>query len=360
MASSFGNHLKITIFGQSHSEAIGVTVEGLPVGERVDTEILQAFLARRAPGGNLSTSRKEPDVPEILCGIHNGVTCGTPLTAIIRNTNTRSADYTAMADLPRPGHADYPAEIKYGGWQDKAGGGHFSGRLTAPLCIAGGIAAQILARRGVMIGAHIAEIDGVQDDRFDPVDADAAVFSALSEKTFPTLSDTAGEEMQARILAAKAAGDSVGGIIECAATGLPAGLGDPMFDGMENRIAGLVFGIPAVKGLEFGSGFDAARMHGSEHNDPYIASPEGIRTLTNHHGGILGGITSGMPLIFRAAIKPTPSIAMEQDTVSLSRHEAAKLRVVGRHDPCIVPRAVPCMEAALAIAVLDAWGEADL
>ena len=360
MASSFGNHLKITIFGQSHSEAIGVTVEGLPVGEHVDTGVLQAFLARRAPGGNLATSRKEPDLPEILCGLHNGVTCGTPLTAIIRNTNTRSADYAPMADLPRPGHADYPAEIKFGGWQDKAGGGHFSGRLTAPLCIAGGIAAQILARRGVVIGAHIAEIDGVRDDRFDPVNVEPDMLSALAKKAFPTLSDGAGEEMQARILAAKAAGDSVGGIVECAAAGLPAGLGDPMFDGMENRIAGLVFGIPAVKGLEFGSGFDAARMHGSENNDPYITTPDGIRTSTNNHGGILGGITSGMPIVFRAAVKPTPSIAVEQDTVSLSRREAAKLRVVGRHDPCIVPRAVPCMEAALAIAVLDAWCEADL
>ena len=357
MSSTYGERLRITIFGQSHSAAIGVTMEGIPAGTIIDMDRLQAFLDRRAPGNSpTATSRKEPDRPEFLSGLVGNVTCGTPLTAIIRNTNTRSADYAQLQDHPRPGHADYTAQIRYGGHQDVAGGGHFSGRLTAPLCIAGGICLQILEQMGITVGAHIQSIETVEDARLDPVDLSAAELKALTRKPFPVIRDAVAADMEAAILTAKVQGDSVGGIIECAAVGLPAGWGDPMFGGMENRIAQIVFGIPAIRGLEFGTGFAAAGMRGSVHNDPYYTHVTGeVRTKTNHHGGILGGITSGMPLIFRAAVKPTPSIAMEQDSVSLSRGEDQKLIIHGRHDPCIVPRAVPVMEAAAAAAIYDAY-----
>ena len=360
MSSTFDGNIRLSIFGQSHSGGIGCVIDGLPSGERIDMEKLQAFLSRRAPGGNAwSTPRKEADQPEFLSGLVDDTTCGAPISALIRNTNTRSQDYANLADIPRPGHADYTAHIRYGGHQDVAGGGHFSGRLTAPLCIAGGICKQILERMGVTIGAHIASIAGVQDAAFDPVSVDAQALASAAGKPFPVLSDAAGAEMQAAIQSAREDNDSVGGVIECAAIGIPAGIGDPMFDGMENRIARIVFAIPAVKGIEFGLGFAAASLRGSENNDPYRMDGENVRTRTNNAGGILGGITSGMPVIFRAAIKPTPSIAREQESISLSRKENAILAVRGRHDPCIVPRAVPVMEAAMAIAILDAILEKD-
>ena len=360
MSSTLASNLRISIFGQSHSGGIGCVIDGLPAGEKIDIEALQAFLARRAPGTNAwSTPRKEADMPEVLSGLADGATCGAPLSAIIRNTNTRSGDYAQLRDIPRPGHADYTAHIRYGGHQDVAGGGHFSGRLTAPLCIAGGICKQILERRGISIGAHLYSIGCVQDAAYDPVNLDSETLACAAKKSFPALDDAAAEKMQAEILAAKEDGDSIGGIIECAAIGLPAGIGDPMFDGMENRIARIVFAIPAVKGVEFGAGFEAARMRGSENNDPYFMDGGSVRTRSNNCGGILGGITSGMPLIFRAAIKPTPSIARDQHSISLSRGEDAVLAVRGRHDPCIAPRAVPVMEAALAIAILDAILEKD-
>ena len=347
MSSTYGENLHLTIFGQSHSPAIGVTVEGIPAGEKVDLDELQRFLSRRAPGKNAwSTPRKEADAPEILSGLVNGYTCGAPLTAIIRNTNTRSQDYANLAVTPRPGHADYTAEVKYGGYQDRAGGGHFSGRLTAPLCIAGGICLQLLAREGITIISRVAAIGGVRDE--------GELTASTAEKAFPTVSDSAGEAMRFAIAAARAEGDSLGGVIECAVLGLPAGLGDPMFDGMENRIAAAVFGVPAVKGIEFGAGFAAAGLRGSENNDAFSVENGRIITESNHCGGILGGITDGMPLVFRAAVKPTPSIARPQQSVNLTTGEIVPLTVTGRHDPCIVPRAVPCVEAAAAIAVLDA------
>lgn len=356
MSSTYGERFRFTIFGQSHSPAIGVTVEGIPAGTAIDLDRLQAFLARRAPGNSpTATARKEPDAPKFVSGLVGNVTCGAPLTAIIENTNTISKDYSNLRDCPRPGHADYPAQVKFGGAQDVAGGGHFSGRLTAPLCIAGGICLQLLEQMGITVAAHIQSIEAVQDGRFDPVGVDAAQLKALLAKPFPVLRDGAAGEMTAAILRAKSEQDSVGGVIECAAVGLPAGWGDPMFGGMENRIAQIVFGIPAVRGLEFGTGFPAAAMRGSGHNDPYEMDGDGVRTRTNHHGGILGGITTGMPLIFRAAFKPTPSISQPQDSVSLSRRENAKLEIHGRHDPCIVPRAVPVVEAAAAAAIYDAW-----
>lgn len=350
MSSMYGDNLKLSVFGQSHAAAIGMTLDGIPAGLPVDMAALQAFLARRAPGQNgFSTTRKEADTPEFLCGISDGFTCGAPVTAIIRNTNTRSGDYDNLRDCPRPGHADYTAQIKYGGYQDAAGGGHFSGRLTAPICIAGGLCIQWLAERGIRVGAHIASIAGISDAPFDMINPQMDAVG----KEFPVLDPEAGRKMGSAILEAKSAGDSVGGVIECAVTGLPAGLGDPMFDGVENRIASIVFGIPAVKGLEFGLGFGLSAMRGSLSNDPFMISNGEVRTATNNCGGILGGITNGMPLIFRAAIKPTPSIAMEQRSVSLSRKEEQALIVKGRHDPCIVPRAVPVIEAAAAIAVMD-------
>ena len=328
MSNSFGNRYRFTIWGQSHAPAIGVTIEGLPAGFRPDLEKLSDFLARRAPGkGEFSTPRKEADAPEFLAGLVDGITCGAPVTAVIHNTNTRSGDYENLRRIPRPGHADYAAYRKYGDSRDVAGGGQFSGRLTAPLCIAGGLALQLLEQEGISIRASIASIGG----ETDPL--------AMNE----------------RMAAAKAAGDSVGGVIECICEGVPAGLGEPMFGGMENRISQAVFGIPAVKGIEFGAGFSAAAMNGSENNDPFYYDENGaIRTRGNNHGGILGGITSGMPITFRAAIKPTPSIALEQDSVDLTTGQNTRLTVTGRHDPCIVPRAVPCMEAAAAAAILDA------
>lgn len=345
--SQYGEHLHLTIFGQSHAPAIGMTLEGLPAGEAIDMEALQGFLNRRAPGQNeWSTPRKEADVPEFLSGLVGNVTCGTPLTAIIRNTNTRSGDYAGLSVVPRPGHADFTAAVKYGGHADFAGGGAFSGRLTAPLCIAGGICLQLLRRQGITVISRIAAIGGVTDT--------APLTASTAGKPFPVVEDAAGEAIRAAIAAAKAEGDSVGGIIECAVLGLPVGLGGPLFDGMEGKIASIIFGIPAVKGIEFGAGFAAAALRGSENNDAFTVENGTVKTVTNHCGGILGGITNGMPLTFRTAFKPTPSIAKEQQSVNLTSLTPETLRVQGRHDPCIVPRAVPCVEAAAAVAVYDA------
>ncbi len=328
MSNSFGERYRFTIFGQSHAPAIGVTIEGLPTGFAPDMDKLAAFMARRAPGqGPYTTTRKEADAPEFVSGLVDGHTCGAPVTAIIRNTNARSQDYEDLRHVPRPGHADFAAAVKYGPDRDVAGGGQFSGRLTAPLCIAGALALQLLEEAGVSVSARIVSIGG----------------------------QTEPEAMDQALADAKAAGDSVGGVIECLCRGVLPGLGEPMFGGMENRIAQAVFAIPAVKGIEFGAGFAAAGMRGSENNDPFYFDDLGVvRTRTNHHGGILGGITSGMPILFRAAFKPTPSIGLEQDSVDLTRHENVKLTVRGRHDPCIVLRAVPCVEAAAAVAIYDA------
>ncbi|MBQ3192097.1 MAG: chorismate synthase [Oscillospiraceae bacterium] len=351
MSSTYGESLKLTIFGQSHGSAIGMTLDGIPAGLGVDLEKLRAFLNRRAPGQNdWSTPRKEEDRPEFLSGIVDGFTCGAPIAAMIRNKNTRSGDYANLKDSPRPGHADYTAQIKYGGFQDAAGGGHFSGRLTAPVCIAGGLCKQWLEELGIVITARIVSIGGEWDETvLDPVNPDLSGICA----DFPVLCAEAGERMRRTIALAKAEGDSVGGIIECCITGLPAGLGEPMFGGVESRIAQIVYGIPAVKGVEFGAGFACAHMRGSRNNDEFTVQNSLVRTLTNHAGGILGGITNAMPVIFRAAIKPTPSISRPQQSISLEMNQNRQLTVQGRHDPCIVPRAVPVMEAAAAIAVYD-------
>ncbi len=351
MSSTYGEHLKLSIFGQSHGKAIGMTLDGIPAGLPVDEEKLQAFLNRRAPGQNgWSTPRKEADRPEFLAGIVDGCTCGAPIAAIIPNTNTRSGDYAELKDVPRPGHADYTAQIKYGGFQDAAGGGHFSGRLTAPLCIAGGLCKQWLESMGIRIFAHIQSIGSVEDFWSDDI---LALMHGPNSTDFPVIDPAKGTQMQALIEEYRKKGDSIGGIIQCIAIGLPAGLGEPMFGGVESKIAQIVYGIPAVKGLEFGLGFRAADWQGSANNDPFAVRDGKIVTTSNYCGGILGGITTGAPLIFRVAIKPTPSIAKPQKSVSLSRMEEVTLEVKGRHDPCIVPRAVPVVEAAAAIAVYD-------
>ena len=327
MGSCYGQNFRIAIFGESHAAAIGVEIEGVPAGTKIDLDALQAFLERRAPGrDSLSTARREADVPEFLCGVKNGVVTGAPIAAIIRNSDTRSKDYGNIANVPRPGHADYPAEVKFGGHQDRAGGGHFSGRLTAPLCVAGGIAIQLLERAGVSVHARAIRIGGETDP----------------------------EKMKETIASARAEGDSVGGVVEAEIRGMPVGVGDPMFGGLENRIAQAVFGIPAVKGIEFGEGFAAAELKGSENNDPYGIVDGRVTPLSNHAGGILGGLSTGAPIVFRVAFKPTPSIGKEQDSVDFSTKQAVKLVVKGRHDPCVVLRAVPCVEAAAAIAVYDA------
>lgn len=351
MSSTYGDSLKLSIFGQSHGAAIGMTLDGVPAGLPVDMERLQAFLDRRAPGQNdWSTPRKEGDKPEFLAGLLDGRTCGAPIAAVIHNSNTRSKDYSNLHDCPRPGHADFTAQVKYDGYQDVAGGGHFSGRLTAALCIAGGLCKQWLEEMGVRIGAHIVDIAGVKDTPFDPLAPQLDKVGDL----FPVLDAEAGAWMRDAIYRAKTDGDSVGGIVECAVTGLPVGVGEPMFGGMEGRIAQIVYGVPAVKGVEFGAGFGVAKLRGSENNDGYGIRDGEVVTLTNNAGGILGGITNGQPLIFRAAIKPTPSIFAQQHSISIERMEETVLQIKGRHDPCIVPRAVPVIEAAAAVAVYDA------
>ena len=353
MSSEFGKTLKISVFGQSHGKAIGVNIDGLPAGEAIDLDELNAFLDRRKPGKSpLSTARKETDTPVFLSGLEDGVTCGFPMCVMITNSDQHSSDYSELADKPRPSHADYTAHIKWGGHADMRGGGHFSGRLTAPLCVAGGIAKQILARRGVYVGAHLAAV-GTEDDAPFPLRPTKELFDAVAAKPFAVLDDGAGERMQALILEARQNLDSVGGIIECAAIGLPAGLGDPMFDGIENRLAAALFGIPAVKGVEFGLGFGSARLHGSENNDPFAVEDSKIVTTANRAGGILGGITTGMPVTLRVAVKPTPSISRPQQTVSLSAMEDTELVIRGRHDPCIAHRAVPVVEAVTATVILD-------
>lgn len=357
MASVYGNALRLSIFGQSHSPAIGCSIDGLPAGIAVDLDRLQAFLDRRAPGrSSTSTARREADAPEFIAGITDGHTNGAPVAAIIRNGNTRSRDYDELRRKPRPGHADWPADVKYRGYQDVAGGGHFSGRLTAPLCVAGGIALQALEARGIRIAAHIASLgpEPICDTPLDPMKPNRVQLDAILANPLPCVSASAATRMRACILDAKNDLDSVGGIVECVAYGVPAGLGDPMFDGIENRIAKIAFGIPAVKGVEFGAGMAAARLRGSQNNDPYRMDGDAVRPQTNHAGGILGGITTGMPVVWRMAVKPTPSIGRHQQSVDLEARSNAELVVHGRHDPCIVPRAVPVAEAACGLALLDA------
>ena len=349
MSNTLGNKIRCTVFGQSHSPAIGCVIEGIPEGLCPDMDKLVRFMSRRAPGqGAHTTQRREEDIPRVLSGLVDGVTCGAPICAIIENKDARSKDYSEIACKPRPGHADYTAFVKYDGNNDIRGGGQFSGRMTAPLCFAGALCIQLLEEKGIRIAARACEIAGIADA---PLDTEK-IFT-VADKPFPTIDDAAGERMLAAIADAKADGDSVGGVIECVITGVEAGIGEPMFYGVENAISQAVFGIPAVKGIEFGCGFAAARMRGSEHNDPFIIKDGKVSCATNNAGGVLGGITNGMPIVFRAAFKPTPSISRPQRTVDLTTGEETTLEISGRHDPCIVPRAVPSVEAAAALAIFD-------
>ncbi len=348
---SFGTKFKLQIFGQSHSACMGATLDGLPSGLRVDEERLAAFMERRAPGREaFSTQRKETDRVEFVSGVLDGVTTGAPVCLLLRNEDTRSGDYDRLRFVPRPSHADYPAFVRFGKSRDHRGGGEFSGRLTAPLCAAGFLCMELLREKGVEIGAHISSIGVCEDDRFDPL---APALDAAKSKPFPTLNDEKGAQMQMLIREAQTQTDSVGGTIECGVTGVPAGAGDTSFGSLEGRISLAMFAIPAVKGVEFGSGFAGSRLRGTENNDPYTTDGEHVTTRANHAGGILGGLATGMPILFRVAFKPTASIGREQDSVSLPDLHAVRLQIVGRHDPCIVPRAVPVVEAAAAVALLD-------
>ena len=363
MKSTTGKNIKVTILGGSHEPAIGVDIEGLPAGTEIDMTELAAFLKRRAPGNSpFATKRKEPDIPIPVKGLHPAgnqimIATGDTVSLEIRNTDTRSSDYRSLRTVPRPGHADYTARLRYGDTLNMAGGGPFSARMTAPLCIAGGIALQILAGHGITIGAHIASIGSAHDTPFDPVATDPALLRSLDEQSMPVISENAKTQMEKEIRLAMEDSDSIGGTVEVCALNVPAGIGGAMYDGLESALAPVFFGIPAVKGVEFGAGFAASELRGSVNNDAFYYDGDTVKTKTNNHGGILGGITSGMPLIARLAFKPTPSIAKEQDSVDLDKKENTKLNVKGRHDPCVVVRAVPIVEAALALGILDCMME---
>lgn len=354
MGATWGKQLTLTIFGESHGQAIGVVIDGLPPGMLLDMAQIRREMARRAPGrDDFSTPRQEGDEVEILSGFFQGRTTGTPLCGMIRNQDHHSGDYARSKDLLRPGHADFTGFIKYQGFNDYRGGGHFSGRLTAPLVFAGALAKQYLNQLGITVAAYIRSIAQVMEAPLDPVQPDLELLLAVREKDFPALHPASAAAMQAAITQARNEKDSVGGVVETFVLQLPAGLGEPFFDSVESRLAHLLFAIPAVKGVEFGSGFATSGMCGSQANDPFYLNNGQVQTRTNHHGGILGGITSGMPLVFRTAFKPTPSISQMQNTVDRQTNQETTLEIVGRHDPCIVPRAVPVVEAATALVIMD-------
>ncbi|MBD8928891.1 MAG: chorismate synthase [Clostridiales bacterium] len=354
MSSVIGDKIKLSIFGESHGEAIGCVIDGLPAGIKIDMNAVYKDMQRRAPGKDkTATPRLEKDIPHILSGMLDNVTTGAPLAMVIENTNTKSGDYSNLMTVPRPGHSDYPAYVKYGGNNDIRGGGHFSGRLTAPLVFAGSVAKQILSQMGVTIGAHIKQIGSVCDAVSDLNKTDKSLLDTLSSSTFSLIDETKEQAMRDEIEKARLSLDSVGGIIECFAVGLPVGLGGNMFDTVEGKLASILFGVPAVKGVEFGLGFGFANKRASEVNDQYEIKNGRVATLSNNNGGVLGGMTDGAPLSVSVAIKPTPSIAKKQKSVNLQTMENAELEIHGRHDPCIVVRAVPVIECAVALGLLD-------
>lgn len=354
MSSVIGDKIKLSIFGESHGEAIGCVIDGLPAGIKIDMNAVYKDMQRRAPGKDkTATPRLEKDIPHILSGMLDNVTTGAPLAMVIENTNTKSGDYSNLMTVPRPSHSDYPAYVKYGGNNDIRGGGHFSGRLTAPLVFAGSVAKQILSQMGVTIGAHIKQIGSVCDAVSDLNKTDKALLDTLSSSTFSLIDETKEQAMRDEIEKARLSLDSVGGIIECFAVGLPVGLGGNMFDTVEGKLASILFGVPAVKGVEFGLGFGFADKRASEVNDQYEIKNGRVATLSNNNGGVLGGMTDGAPLSVSVAIKPTPSIAKKQKSVNLLTMENAELEIHGRHDPCIVVRAVPVIECAVALGLLD-------
>lgn len=354
MSGMWGSKIKLSIFGESHGNAIGITIDGLPAGFSIDMDKIMIEMARRAPGkSSLSTPRKESDIPEILSGYFEGKTTGTPLCAIIRNSNTKSKDYSKLKDVMRPGHADYTGAVRYKGFNDYRGGGHFSGRITAPLVFAGAICKQILEVKGIIVSAHINSIGKIKDCSFLESDISDELLNSFKEKELPLINTKLEDEMRQEILSARSSGDSIGGTIECAILGVSPGIGDPFFDSVESTLAHLMFSVPAVKGIEFGKGFDISKMRGSEANDEYYLENGNIKTKTNNNGGILGGITNGMPIIFNVAIKPTASIFKEQNTVNIATMEETTLCIEGRHDPCIVQRALPVIEAVAAIGITE-------
>lgn len=354
MSSVIGDKIKLSIFGESHGEAIGCVIDGLPAGIKIDMNAVYKDMQRRAPGKDkTATPRLEKDISHILSGMLDNVTTGAPLAMVIENTNTKSGDYSNLMTVPRPGHSDYPAYVKYGGNNDIRGGGHFSGRLTAPLVFAGSVAKQILSQMGVTIGAHIKQIGSVCDAVSDLNKTDKSLLDTLSSSTFSLIDETKEQAMRDEIEKARLSLDSLGGIIECFAVGLPVGLGGNMFDTVEGKLASILFGVPAVKGVEFGIGFGFADKRASEVNDQYEIKNGRVATLSNNNGGVLGGMTDGAPLSVSVAIKPTPSIAKKQKSVNLLTMENAELEIHGRHDPCIVVRAVPVIECAVAFGLLD-------
>lgn len=354
MSGMWGNKIKVSIFGESHGNAIGINIDGLPSGLEVNLEDIAYEMRRRAPGKSpLSTARSEDDIPEILSGYFNGKTTGTPLCAIIRNTNTRSKDYSLLKDVMRPGHADYSGNIRYNGFNDYRGGGHFSGRITAPLVFAGAVCKQILKEKGIIVAAHVKSIKNVKDKSFIDSTLDLNYLNSLKSFELPLIDKSIEENMRKEILEAKEDMDSVGGTIECGVFGISAGVGNPFFDSVESTLAHLLFSVPAVKGVEFGRGFELTSMRGSEANDEIYYDDGVVKTKTNNNGGILGGITNGMPIIFTTAIKPTSSIGKKQNTINIGSKENTILKVEGRHDPCIVQRAIPVIEAVTAIAICE-------
>lgn len=359
MSGICGLNIKLAIYGESHGKSIGLVLDGLPPGLKLDLEKISREMARRAPGQNaLATARKETDAFEIQSGFFNGCTTGTPLCAMIKNSDQHSKDYSILADKMRPGHADYAGFVRYQGFNDYRGGGHFSGRITAPLVLAGAIAKQALAEYGITVGAHVLSIGDIKEPNFDCLDMDAQTLAAIAAKSFPVMDDSIGEAMQAKILAAKAELNSVGGVIEAVAINIPAGVGAPYFDSVESRLSQALFSVPAVKAVEFGDGFAITLKTGAEANDELHMVDGKVKAYTNHNGGITGGISNGMPIVFRVGIKPTPSIAREQRTISLKEQADTTLTIVGRHDPCIVQRAVPVIEAVAAWTLWDLLLEA--
>ncbi|WP_251423917.1 chorismate synthase [Veillonella agrestimuris] len=360
MSSSFGKTIQVSTFGASHGYAIGGVVDGLPCGHTIDIEELQRFLKRRAPGQNqLQTQRKEADVPEFLSGLVDGMLSGSPLAFMIRNTSQHSSDYNNLRDIPRPSHADFTARMRYGDKVDMRGGGHFSARLTAPLCVAGGIALQLLREKGIHIHGHLKQVGPITDAPIDMVNPDMKALAAIAEEPIAMIDSEQRQAVEALVMNLKKDGNSTGGIVEVVATGLPIGLGNPNFDGIENRLARVIFGVPAIKGISFGGGFDMCSAFGSDVNDAFTMDNGRITTTTNYSGGIQGGITNGLPLIMQVGIKPTPSIYKEQHSVSLSQQEDTMLVIKGRHDPCVALRAVPVIEAVTALVILDFLGDID-
>lgn len=354
MSGTWGNGIKISIFGESHGKAVGVNIDGLKAGILLNLDNIRKEMQRRAPGYNeFSTPRKEEDEFEILSGFFNGKTTGTPLCAVIYNTDKKSEDYEKLKRVMRPSHSDYTGYMKFGGFNDYRGGGHFSGRLTAPLVFAGAICKQLLGSRGIIIGSHINSIGAEQDEPFNPISIEADTLRLLGSKAFPVLNTKSEVLMKEVIIRARERKDSVGGVVETAVLGIEPGIGEPFFDSVESTLAHLIFSIPGVKGLEFGAGFNISRISGSKANDEYYMDGEEVMTYSNNNGGIIGGITNGMPLIFRTALKPAASIGKLQRTIDIEKKQNVEIEVQGRHDPCIVPRALPAIEAVAAIALLD-------